>query len=186
MFETLAGFLSSLRQTSPIIFLGLCIASGSILFVGDDLAKTLGLSEFRDQNRGYLVAAFIITLSILIAQGIWGSGRFLESVVKKRWENRKLKQVIEDRKKCLHNLTPDEKAYLAPYVLRDENTQYFLIEDGIAGGLEAKGIIYQASIVGNMLDGFAYNIQPWAREYLKENSHLLLGASPSPRSPRNW
>lgn len=89
------------------------------------------------------------------------------------------------RHQSLHELTPDEKSYLAAYVLDDVNTQYMQIDDGIAGGLNAKGIIYRASNVGDMLRGWAYNIQPWAKDYLREHPHLLDGASgnvPGPRS----
>jgi hypothetical protein len=47
----------------------------------------------------------------------------------------------------------------------------------------AKGILYQASSVGRMLTGMAYNIQPWPREYLSKNPHLLEGANPDPEGP---
>ena len=82
-------------------------------------------------------------------------------------------------------MTPDEKAYLVPFVLQQENTQYFLIEDGIAGGLIAKGVLYRSSNVGSLVSGWAHNIQPWAREYLTEHAELLEGARAKPNTPRD-
>lgn len=186
MLETITGLVSALRQTSPVIFLGLCIASGIIIFIGDQYASMLGLSTFREHYREYIGATFVISLSIVIAQVIWGSGKHITSIFKDYWESKRTKKLIAMRKKQLHKLTPDEKAYLEPYIFNEENTQYFLIEDGIAGGLIGKGIIYRSSNIGSMLDGWAHNIHPWAREYLNEHPELLEGANPNPRRPRNW
>jgi len=35
-----------------------------------------------------------------------------------------------------------------------------------------------------MIDGFAYNLQPWARRYLEMNQNLLDNAGQKPLSPR--
>lgn len=183
MLETLASLLSAIRQTSPIIFLGLSIATGIIIFVPNDIAEALGLSDLRMHYRAHFGFAFVVSISIVFAQCLWGAARFAATLLKTFRESRKAKQAMQEREKMLHDLTPDEKAYLAPYILDKENTQYFLIEDGIAGGLEAKGIIYQARDVGDMIEGFAYNLQPWVRNYLKQKPHLLEGANPNPREP---
>jgi hypothetical protein len=53
----------------------------------------------------------------------------------------------------------------------------------VVGGLVAKAVLYQSSSVGRMLTGLAYNMQPWAREYLAQNPHLLEGANPDPDGP---
>ncbi len=58
-----------------------------------------------------------------------------------------------------------------------EDTLCFHIEDGVAGGLVAKHILYRSSSIGGRLTGFAHNIQPWAREYLTDNPHLLGAAN---------
>ena len=51
-------------------------------------------------------------------------------------------------------------------------------------GLEAKGITYRASNMGDMLRGFAFNLQPWAREHLEANPNLLDGYFGGPTTPR--
>ena len=74
----------------------------------------------------------------------------------------------------LSQLTPEERGYLAPYILEQRNTQVFPMEDGISGGLMSKGILYLGSRLVT-LDGMAHNLQPWARQHLSANRHLLDG-----------
>jgi len=44
--------------------------------------------------------------------------------------------------------------------------------DGRVGGLEAEGIIFRSSNVGN-IESWAYNLQPWAWDYLSAHPELL-------------
>jgi hypothetical protein len=127
-----------LRQSSPIFLIGISIACGATLFFPENIANTLGVVDFRNQYRGYIGAILIIASSVVIAQ----SARWGIKALRASYNSKRSKKV---RINYLHNLTPDEKAYLIPFVIDDENTQYFVIEDGIAGGLSAKNIIYQAS-----------------------------------------
>jgi hypothetical protein len=127
---------------------------------------------------------------MFLATSVWSLSSFIRRTIVQRSEEKRKAEVaklkLEQRKKSLHELTADEKAYLIPYVLENQNTQYFLLEDGIAGGLQAKTIIYRASNLGSLVGGWAFNIQPWARDYLKEHPELLQGANPNPPSPRGW
>ncbi|MHC4184123.1 MAG: superinfection exclusion B family protein [Planctomycetota bacterium] len=186
MLEAFSGFLSALKQTSPAVFLGLAIATGLILFSSDSFVATLGLENFRNETKGYLGAVFVVSLSIPLAQVVLYTGTFIKERYKKYRDEQKNKIAWEKKKGQLHSLTPDEKAYLSPYILNDENTQYFLIEDGVVGSLLAKDIIYQASQIGSIVSGWAFNIQPWARDYLKEHTHLLEGANQNPQGPPRW
>lgn len=99
----------------------------------------------------------------------------MKDITSKAWKSRKSRLVREQR---LRELTPDEKAYLATYVLEHANTCYFEPKDGIAGGLSAKNMIYRSSGVFNMMQGVPHNIQPWAKDYLSAQPELLAGASP--------
>lgn len=177
MLDWIGGFLGGLKQTTPVIFLGVAIASGLVLFVGNDLLGTIGLAEFRTEYRAYLGGALVLSLSLVIAHALWGGAKGAVGLVKAALNQRKGQKALEDRQRQLHKLTPDEKAYLAPYILENENTRNFLIEDGVAGGLVAKGILYRASSVGNMLDGWAHNMHAWAREYLEGNPSIFEGAT---------
>jgi hypothetical protein len=44
--------------------------------------------------------------------------------------------------------------------------------DGVVGGLDER-VLYRASNLGQSVDYFAYNIQPWAWDYLNEHRKLL-------------
>ncbi|MBI3319988.1 MAG: superinfection exclusion B family protein [Candidatus Omnitrophica bacterium] len=61
------------------------------------------------------------------------------------------------------------------YVEGKTRTQYFQIEDGVIQGLVAVDVLYRSAQVGHLLSGFAYNIQPWAWEYLNRHPDLLSG-----------
>ncbi|MBW3513259.1 superinfection exclusion B family protein [Shewanella sp. NKUCC01_JLK] len=186
MIEAVSGLLSSIKQTSPVVFTGLAIASGIVLFSNGDLITTIGLSEFRDANKQYIGGSFVLSSSIIFAQAVTGLLGFIKALFAKWQKSRRTKKAMESRKKDLVNLTPDEKAYLTPYVLGQETTLYFLMEDGIKGSLEAKGILYRASSMGDMVTGWAYNIQPWAREHLQSNPDLLEGFTPNMQRHSRW
>lgn len=183
MLESLAPVLAALRQTTPVVFLGLAVASGFTLFMDDDLATRLGLLTFRTEYRSHLGFTFILSSSLVLAQGLSEVGKVIASVVRYVRERQKSKKALHGKQKQLHALTPDEKAYLLPFISDKKNTEYFLVEDGIANGLVAKGILYRAATVGSTLYGFAHNLQPWAREYLEANLHLLADASTNPDGP---
>jgi len=82
----------------------------------------------------------------------------------------------------LHNLSAEEKGYLSGFVVKGKNTIYAAPFDGVAGGLLEKSIIYRASSVSNILEGEAYNLQPWAQEYIKKYPDLLKGAVGRPQT----
>jgi hypothetical protein len=47
------------------------------------------------------------------------------------------------------------------------------MHDGVVGGLQAERIIFRATVLSRGWDEFAYNIQPWAWEYLNKHRKLL-------------
>ena len=120
--------------------------------------------------RGHLGGAFIISIAVVATYLSTWVGRLGLAVVNRRL-NRKA------RLRHLETLTSDEKAYLVPYIHDGKNTMNYLAQDGIASGLVQKGILYAPSSLGSMLSGFAYNLQPWARDELERNPSLLEGAS---------
>lgn len=183
MLETVTTFLTAIKQTTPVILLGVVIAASVGVFGSDGLMASLGLAELRTQYRPYLGGTLVLASSVLIAQGLAAIGRLVPSYLEKRRKKRRAAEALAQMQDALHSLTPDEKAYLLPFAIEEQNTLYFQIEDGVAGGLVAKHILFRSSNIGHMRSGFAHNIQPWAREYLVGNRHLLEGANPSPSGP---
>ena len=166
MLEAVNQFIGVFSKLAPAPLMALGVATAIILFVPDNYAATLGITEFREENRGLIGAGFILSWSSLAAYLVWEIKSYIHNILK----NRKAKKARID---LLHNLTPDEKQYLTPYVVGHENTRHFEPEDGVIGGLARKGIVYQGSYVFDILEGVGWNIQSWAREYLVEHPELL-------------
>lgn len=136
-----------------------------MLFAPDSLLSVLGLEQIRSEYRSFLGVGLVASASILVAQGIFGLARLRGKRFMKVW------------RETLHDLSAEERAYLASYVVGGETTKHFAMGDGVAGGLVAKKILYMSSNIGSFHGGFAHNIQPWARDYLEKHPELLLGAS---------
>jgi len=170
VLEGVASFIGSFRKMAPVPLLAIGIATGVLLFAPDMLAKTLGVADFANQYRGIIGGIFIIAWSYLFAHLLWwGRGRAFAAY--ESWHKVKI------RESQLRELTPEEKYYLKPYISDDINTQRFSHDDGVVGGLVGKNILYRAS---NLIDinEIPYNIQPWARRYLKNHRELLEGSQP--------
>lgn len=142
-----------------------------MLFIPESLAKIVAVNDFRDQFRVFLGPALLLAISFLIARIYMA----LTVGVNK-------KKQMRQKQRVLHKLTAEEKGYLILY-LRGQNSIYVGLEDGIMGGLSAKNIVYRSGNMGSVLDGFAFNLNPWAREYLEEHPDLLDGAIGKPLTP---
>jgi hypothetical protein len=179
VFESIGSVLSGIKQAGPVVLMGVAIATGIGVFATDGFIAQLGLLELRNQHRAYVGGVFIVSGAMLGAQGLAA----VAQMARRRYRRHRLEA---QSREALHALTPDEKAYLLPFVLGGQNTLYFRAQDGVAGGLIAKKILYQSSTIGSMLSGFAHNLQPWAREHLEKHPHLLEGANPSPEGPPRY
>lgn len=178
-FESLVSALSGLKHTTPVLLLGVAIATGVILFAGAPLIATLGLEAFRNENRAALGLAFIVAIGIIAAHSMYALWKLGRSVVHTMRRNK-------HRFTTVMELTPDEKAYIAPYIIERKNTVYYPIDDGIAQGLVSKGVLYRAANVGSLVGGWAFNMQPWARRMLDGNELLLADASQNPEGPPDY
>jgi len=173
MMDKLTGFADYFRKIPAAFLVAIMSVLGLILFLPDETAKTLAVNDFREKYRVFIGPAFLLTVSFLIARLFV----FLKQGHTER-QNLKVKQQM------LHQLTPDEKGYLVPYIEGQQNTINVGMDDGIMSGLVAKRITYRASNMGDLLNGFAFNLQPWAREYLELNPDLLDGHAGTPMTPR--
>jgi hypothetical protein len=183
MFEALTGFLSAAKGVTPVILAGIALATGIGLFADDQFITKLGLVDLRTQYRSQLGIVFISASSLLAAQaGAWIWQLSVGKIQRARRGRRELASLQDS----LRFLTPEEQAYLVPFIHGQSNTLYFRIEDGIAGGLVAKRILYRSSNIGHRLTGFAHNIQPWAKEYLDQHPDLLENATVEPIETRGW
>jgi len=73
----------------------------------------------------------------------------------------------------LKHLSNDEKMILTPYIRQRVRTKYYPIDNGVANGLEAKHILYRASILSAGDVDFPYNIQDIAYDCLLKHPQFL-------------
>lgn len=176
MLDSLLGAFNAAKQLTPTLLLGTALAAGVLLLLPTSAIEILGLTQFRSENRALIGGTLVVTTSLLSAQLLARLGLALKRIYERRRQRRSQTRIDKLRAERLEKLTPDEKGYLLPYIANEENTLYFGIDDGVAGGLQAKEIIFRATNVGDMVTGFAFNLQPWAREHLSANPNLLEGA----------
>ena len=171
--EKLTGFADYFRKIPAAFLVAIVSVLGLILFLPEEYAKTLAVDGFRNEYRVFLGPAFLLTLSFCAAR-----------IFNFFMQGYRQKQALKKRQQALHNLTPEEKGYLIPYIEGQQNTVNVGMDDGVMAGLRSKGITYLAASMGDLLHGFAFNLQPWAREYLEKNPRLLDGYVGGPMTPR--
>ena len=98
------------------------------------------------------------------------------------------KQALKELKKTslarLHRLTEDEKQILRFYFAKGTKANVLRFDDGVVQGLASAGIIYMSAPIGNMFEGFAYNISDFAWDYLHEHKELLAGTTNTSRTDK--
>lgn len=161
------------RKIPAAFLVALLLTLGVILFAPIKYANALAVDQFRETYRIFLGPAFLLVFAFIIAR--------LYTVVEQRFASKK---ALKKLHQTLHNLTPEEKGYLAQFIDEEKNSIYVGMDDGVMAGLRRKGVTYLAAHQGNLLQGFAFNLQPWAREYLHGNPQLLNGGVGKPLTPR--
>lgn len=151
-----------LKELFAIVF----IAAIVITAMPNDLAQRMKIDTFRNTYQTY------ISLCI-IAIGAYYVLHLLGWIKKRIWAKfHNWKKVgIDYMKKYM---SPDEMWLLIETFYNDKNERFgssgFIdCMDGRKAALESKHIIYLASRTGNIIDGFSYNLQPYALEFLNKN-----------------
>ncbi len=80
---------------------------------------------------------------------------------------------LAERQERLHRLTQAEQEVLRPYVSEATRTQYLDLMDGVVAGLEHELVIYRPVAFFQLGLPCAFNMQPWAYDYLIERPHLV-------------
>jgi hypothetical protein len=153
-------------QALPEYLLPLSLFTGFVLFATQRWLSVFGIAGLVSDYRPWFGMAFLLSTALLLSAAImavWG-------VVKRKRAESKF---LPERQERLHHLSEPEKKLLRGYVEGKTRTQYHPMSDGVVGGLEAERVLFRASSLGQSFDHFAYNIQPWAWEYLNKNPKLL-------------
>ncbi len=154
-------------KLSPKYLVPVVIVSGFLLFARPDILEIFGLAALSAKYRPYIGGIFLLSTALVLSH--WMISLYQWRAKKWHWLKR-----IKISKKRLHNLTDEEREVLRAYIGGNTRTQYLQLESGVAAGLEFEHIIFRSSDVGSLVDGWAYNIQPWAWDYLNEHRELLF------------
>jgi len=133
-----------------------------LLFSPDHILKFFDLYNIHQRFHAYLSIIWLLCLAFLIVNIIYW---IFDKIKKKRVYNTHIKR--------LHELTPVEKQYLAPYIAQNTRTQTFEFNDGVVCELETYSIIRRSLSVSLDRGFFPYNIQQWAWEYLKKHPEIV-------------
>jgi hypothetical protein len=76
-------------------------------------------------------------------------------------------------KKRLHSLSHDEKKLLQSYITHATLTRRWNLGSGVVNGLVAEGLLVAASKYGSQAEGFAFNMKPWAYDYIFKHPELI-------------
>ena len=168
MVAEVAKTILEILKLAPRFIVALGLAAGALLFANDQLIKRLGLSELVQKYRFALGLTLVLSVSLICVLIVL----FFLNAIKRWWRKRRGEKHIIRR---LHNLTEDEKQILRYYIAMNTRASSLKYDDGVVQGLVHNSIIYQSSSLGNIVEGFPYNITDLAWDHLHENLHLLEG-----------
>jgi uncharacterized membrane protein len=143
-------------------FVGLAAALGFVLLAPATIISRFGLLKYREEGKLYLGLSLILLGAIITSQVIG----WIAQTCKNHFR-------LGAMKKRLNILTTEEKNILREYIEGQTRTVNLSIQSGVVNGLEHDKIIYRSANVSSFFTNFAYNIQPWAWNYLNQHRDLL-------------
>lgn len=160
------GKVTDWIKLSPKYLLPISLATGFIIFAKPEWLQLLGLTDLRAKYLSWIGAIFLLSTVLLLSH----TAITFSSWVRKRFH---MKRALKGAKERLHNLTAEEREILRNYIGNGTRTQELDIASGVVNELENDFIIYRSSNIGH-LSGWAYNIQPWAWDYLNKHPELIF------------
>jgi hypothetical protein len=163
---SITGFVNKL--TGPTAF-AIAIASGIVLFGGENVQVQLGVADFLKMHRAWVGGTFLVSTAIFATR----AGMILWSSIRKAAKRRSNRADGYDR---LKNLTRLERELLRQFFI--ENTRTCRLPMAQCYGLEAAGILYKpAQMVLRHFSEDDYHpsfvIADWAWNHLSDHPELL-------------
>ena len=151
----------STRQLFWLVLFSSAVLS-LVSFAPDAVIVSLGLLDIRTEYR--TIIGLLWTFSVA-GLAVAASGR--------AWKEISNRLTLRRWQRTLHELTPAEQPIIRQYVEGNTKTQYFEINEGVVESLVGGMILFRPSNVSRVRATFAYNIQPWAWEYLQKKPHII-------------
>jgi hypothetical protein len=162
-------------KLSPRYLLPICLLSAFLVFAPPQVLSIFGLGDIVSRYRPWFGLAFLLSAALLASSAT--------IAFRQRLKERRLgKNVLRYQRYRLHHLTEGEKQILRGFIEGQTRTQQLPIWDGRMRQFEIEQIIFRASELSQHPGThFAYNIEPWAWDYLNKHPELLSGPeSPGP------
>jgi hypothetical protein len=163
--EVVGSIVTAVINGGWKIYFAVFLASTALLFIPDSLVTQLGLEEIRHTYRTYAGIAFVASSSLLLVNVV----SFIVKFAMRPWRDRQFNRGVH---KTLRELTQAEKDFLREFIHGQANTVSAPVNDGVAGGLAAKHIIYRSSNIAYRME-WPYNLQPIPRKLLNAHTELL-------------
>jgi hypothetical protein len=158
--------LADWLKLKPSLLVGVALASGFAVLAPATWLARLGLDSLVSEHRGWFGGALLVSVAVLLAlSAAWLFGSAASPLVE-WWQTKRLSGFLK-------TLSPPEKALLKKYLDQQTTTLYFSITDGVVNGLVQKRILWRAASLSAGFTDFAFNIQPWAWDYLKSRRQLV-------------
>lgn len=164
-------------KIAPRYLVAIALVMAFLLFAPAELAQQVGIGDIAKDYRTGIGILFLACCALLLV-GIGNSVLQALREVHGRWQfKRHIRQ-------CLGRLTEDEKQILRFYIVKQTRANRLRFDDGVVQGLASKHIIMLASKLGNMIEGFEYNINDVAWDVLNEKPVLLVGTTNTYRTDK--
>lgn len=149
-----------------ILLPALCIFSGFLLLISDDLAEKLYLKDFRQQSGFAFGIIFVITLSLIFVYFLYFIIKPLIINIRSWLFRKKLKKEIE-------GLEDYEKLYIFALYNEPQNSYIFPMNDPTINILHQKRYVFvyqQTTDMSTYFDqlGITYSLQPLVKEIVDE------------------
>lgn len=140
-----------------ILLPALCIFSGFLLLISDNLAEKLYLKEFRQQSGFAFGLIFTITLTLILVYIIFFASKPAIEKYRVKWAKRKFRKQIEELKQ-------NEKMYVFALYNISNHAYTFPMNDPTINLLHRRGYVYTFKQEADMLTygslGIIYGLQP--------------------------
>lgn len=150
----------------PKYWFALALVSGGLIFLPKVVTERLGVSSLVSDYRTWIGLSCLVSVGFLLAHYLWN----LKDLF---WSTLEEKRMIKAGCRALRGLTSAEKRILSEYLIFKTKSRKLNYQSGVVNNLERENIIYRASTIGHITEGFAYNLQPWAWEELGSHKELL-------------
>lgn len=170
-------FALELLKLSPRYCAAGAVVCGALLFAPERVLSRLGLLDFANHHRNVVGLVFLVCTALAVLAFLAWAGRYVfAATLYRHMQKRCLKR--------LERLTEEEKKILRFYIWGQTRSNTLRFDDGVVQGVVAEGVLFRASSLGNVLEGFAYNIGETAWKHLNKHPALLNGETDEIRSDK--